>query len=378
MTTQAPDLSIAIVTYNSEPFIAECLETVLAEQLSIEVFVVDNNSRDRSTEIVRHEFPEVKLIENTENYGFAKANNQALRQAKGRYILLLNPDIVLHEGCLETMVRYLERNADVGAVAPRAFVDRECRLEICVDKPPTLWDALCRFTFLGRMVPKSVWLRKVWEIDWQFFKTIPNNIFVAPGLGGAYFMTRRELVEEFGYLDERFFLDYEDTDWSMLIRKKGLDMHILPDASLVHFFGQSKKGVKLNTDDLIASNRSLILYLEKHYGSHLAKLFIHALKATARLRRWKNRKPAGISGQLEKAEKTVLKLEWEDAGPGYLLEFSNDSHFLDKVAVRTEKSEFEIALYLRETFFRGRFFWRVYLENDDEKQIPLARGEFGR
>jgi hypothetical protein len=243
----------------------------LAEKPAAEVVVVDNASTDGSARLVENEFPWVKLMRNRQNLGFAKANNRAIRQSSGRYILLLNPDTILSPRSLEIMVRYMDKY-------PRVAVST-CRVELPggeIDPPshrgfPTPWRALCHFAGLGKIFPRSRLFN-----GYYLGHLNPETIHEIDSPMGAFYLVRREAVEEVGLLDEDYFWYGEDLDWSYRFKEAGWKITYVPHVKILHYHGAAS-GVKetsrhLSTADrqtrrLAAreSVRAMKLFYQKHY-----------------------------------------------------------------------------------------------------------------
>lgn len=372
------DLSVVIVTYDSADFIEDCLASVFAEvtdDFALEVFVIDNNSGDGSADIVARDFPRVTLIRNDENRGFAAANNQGLKQSQGRNVILLNPDTWVFPGALRAMSRCLDEHPEVGAVGPRAWVDKERTLEICIIKPLTVESALAQLTPLGRLWPMRKLTQGIWESDWEFFERRDKPLSVT-GIGGAYFMTRRTLAESFGWLDERFFLGYEDDDWSRLVLAAGKWIEVLPDAEIVHYFGQSKRKHLLQTDPLFHWQQGLLTLLRKHEPAWKVNAFVALMTALGGLQQVRNwtQKPAQLPPKLISRDTLTIKWERSERGP-YLFEFSNTSRFIDKWAKICDEPSLVLSKDVLAKILPGVYHWRVTQIGAGPARTILASGE---
>ena len=256
------DLSVVIVNYNVKHFAEQCLRSVIAAQgdISVEIFVVDNASSDNSLEYLRPLFPSVTFIANTENLGFARANNPALRLACGRYLMILNPDTLVGEGALKALIDYMDSHPRAGAAGPK-FLNRYGQFDKSSKRGlPTPWVAFCRISGLSALFPRSPLFSRydLLYIDEDVSTTVDV-------LGGACMIVRREAFEQVGGLDETFFMFGEDIDWSYRIKLAGWEVHYAPVAKIVHFKGESTR--RSGIDRERAFYGAMHLFLEKHFRS---------------------------------------------------------------------------------------------------------------
>jgi len=272
--TDIPDLTIIIVNWNVKELLQNCLKSVYAQTkgTSFEIFVVDNASSDGSVETVEKEFPQVRLIKNRENVGFAKANNQAIRESKGRYLMLLNPDTIVVGDALDTMVLFMDKHRDTGAVGPRILNPDKTVQLTCGRYSPTLLTELWDFTKLSSVFPESRIFGKSLMGFWPHNDTREVEL-----LSGACMMVRKETIEQTGLMDEHFFLFAEETDWCYRIRKNGWKIYLNADAEIVHLSQQSVKRSSINT--ALESCKSMYRFFMKHHGrlsalSYRAMVFI--------------------------------------------------------------------------------------------------------
>jgi len=229
------DLSIIIISWNVKEKLKENLAALLksAGGLSYEIFVVDNASADETAEMVRHDFPEVKLIVNKKNLGFAKANNQALKQATGRYVLLLNPDMKVFPDTLSKMLNWLDANHQA-AVAGCKLVNEHGEIIKQVRCFPTLADQLAIVLKLPHLFPEV--LNNYLRNDFNYEKSAAVD-----SIRGGFFMIRREIIEKIGLLDERFFLWFEEVDYCQRVKRAGLEVWYTNSAKCLDYIGQSFK-----------------------------------------------------------------------------------------------------------------------------------------
>ncbi len=233
------DLSIIIVAWNVRDLVLDCLASIRDARLAIsnEVLVVDNGSHDGTVEAVRRQFSETHVIALPENVGFAAGNNQGLLKMNGRYAVLLNSDTIVLRGGLERCVGYLDAHPDVGVVGPQ-LLNPDRTKQNCIHNTPSLVSevvsqSLLRRLFPGRYPSKRVEYREPIEVD---------------AVLGACLFVRRDVVQEVGPIDEAYFFFLEETDWCHQIRERGWKVVHLPDAQVIHLYGEStKKKVPLQT-----------------------------------------------------------------------------------------------------------------------------------
>lgn len=266
-------LSIIIVNYNVKFYLEQCLESVrrASRGLQVEVFVVDNLSTDGSVEYLRGRFPEVTFIANQENVGFARANNQAIRLSKGRYVLLLNPDTIVGEETLARCVEFMEEHPEAGGVgvymlnADGTFAPESRR------GLPTPFVAFCKMTGLGKLFPKS----RLFGRYYMGYLDV-NEVNAIEVMSGAYTMLRREALDKVGLLDEDFFMYGEDIDLSYRVLKGGYKNYFVP-VRMLHYKGEST--VKSSYRYAYVFYQAMRLFFRKHYGhySFLISLPINAV-----------------------------------------------------------------------------------------------------
>ena len=254
-----PDLSVVIVSWNTQSMLRDCLESLFESgtQSTLEVFVVDNGSTDGSPEMVEAEFPTVALIRNSDNRGFAAANNQALRVAKGRHLLLLNSDTLVHPGVIDASVDYLDRNPMVGVMGCRVL-NADGTVQATCSQFPTLSNLVLLTTGLFKVSGFSAAKRYRMD-DWQ--RDDERDVDV---VSGCYLMTRREATEAVGLLDEDFFFFGEETDWCRRFLAHGYAVRFAPVGTITHFGGGSSKSLN-SKRDLMLSEATVRLH-RKHGG----------------------------------------------------------------------------------------------------------------
>ena len=262
------DLSIVIVNYNVSFFLAQCLDAVLkaSENLMVEVFVVDNNSEDDSCEMVKNHFKWVKLIENKTNVGFSKANNQAINEASGKYILLLNPDTVIKEDTLDKCFRFMENHSEAGALGVKMIDGKGHFLPESKRSLPTPSVAFYKIFGLSSLFPKS---KKFGKYHLSFLDKNENHQIEI--LSGAFMFMRNETLSKTGLLDETYFMYGEDIDLSYRIIKAGYKNYYLADTSIIHYKGESTKKGSLNY--VFVFYRAMIIFAKNHFTKQSANLY---------------------------------------------------------------------------------------------------------
>lgn len=233
------DVSVCIVSWNTAELLSDCLESIYrgTHLENYEIIVVDNASDDCSASMIEAEHPDVILLKNSCNLGFAKANNQAMSVCSGRYVLLLNSDTVIREGAIDGMVEFMENTPRAGACGPKLLY------------ADGTWQ-----TSYGTF--PSIYTDFVNQIRFNFYpfsKALPNRpasvdrylgkrgVIPVDSLSGACMMVRREVVKQIGGLEERFFLFSEEFDWCLRMMKAGWERYYVPNVEVVHLVGQSRK-----------------------------------------------------------------------------------------------------------------------------------------
>lgn len=253
------DLSVIIVNWNSKDFLRECLRSIIASQCrySYQVFVVDNGSTDGSVEMVKKFFPMVMIEENASNVGFVKANNQIMKRVDSSYFLLLNPDTIVHPNAFDTMVAFLNNSPDAGAVGP-AILNADSTPQRTGTKFPNNWNLFVEALLLDRLFPKTRLFGSHKELYIDF-----NVLREVDYVQGSCVMLRSSLLQSIGYLDERFFMYFEETDLCFRIKRAGWKIWFLPKASIIHFGGDAT--AHYDERRLIHYHNSLVQFYSKHY-----------------------------------------------------------------------------------------------------------------
>lgn len=260
------DLSIVIVNWNTVDYLKGCLVSIYEniKGISFEIIVVDNASSDGSSEMLRNNFPQVKLIANEENVGFAKANNQAIKESKGKYILLLNPDTLVSSGSINEMVDFMEANLKTAVSGPSLInEDRTPQRSAWMDFP-TLGAFFVSYFYLYKL--PRLWFVKKYELPEDVYK--PTEV---AHVSGACMMLRRVALEDVGLLDEQFYMYLEETDLCYRMRQRGWKTYFLPRAQILHYGRKSteKNFFKMTQE----GTKSYCVFFRKHFKNPI-KIFI--------------------------------------------------------------------------------------------------------
>lgn len=274
------DLSVVIVNYNVRDFLSQALLSIIraSGDLEVEIFVVDNNSIDNSVAMVRKSFPEVRLIANTENVGFGTANNQAIREARGRHILIINPDTIVQEDTLRTMVAFMDNNQTCGALGcqilnPDGSFAPESRRSF-----PTPEIAFYRMTGLGRLFPRS---KRFGRYNLTFLSKDEESEVDA--LSGSCMMLRKNALvgtdekPGSGLFDEDFFMYGEDLDLCYRIKHAGWQVWYTPRTQIIHYKGESTKKGEIRYVKLFYG--AMLLFIEKHLELRHSTVLTFLLRA---------------------------------------------------------------------------------------------------
>ena len=255
-------LSVVIVNYNVRYYLEQCLLSVEKALTGVcgEVFVVDNHSTDGSIPYLKSKFPWVRYIENQENLGFSRANNQALREARGEYVLLLNPDTFIGERTLRECIDFMDKNPQagmcgVGMLKVDGSFAPESRRGI-----PTPFVAFCKMTGLGTLFPKS-------RLFGRYYMQYLNKYSINPIeiVSGAFMFIRKDALDKVGLLDETFFMYGEDIDLSYRVLQAGYKNYYLP-TQILHYKGESTKKNSLRYVN--AFHKAMIIFFRKHFAHY--------------------------------------------------------------------------------------------------------------
>jgi len=277
------DVSIIIVSCNTKKYLIDCLNSAIESpcRYMSEIIVVDNASTDGSCEAVASQFPQVTLIKNKENLGFAKANNIGIRQCQGRYVCLVNSDVIVLPSCVEKLVEYMDKNPNVGMTGPR-ILNPDRTLQVSCRHFPSIWNNLCQTLCLHYLFPKSRFLSEPFMTYWAH-----DTIQKVDAVGGMFCMVSRQALDKAGLLDEDFFIYAEDLDWCKRFDTQNYDIMFFPEAQAIHFGGKSSSNAPIRF--YIEMQKADLQYWTKHYGKFMATVYKmivllrHILRAVARM-----------------------------------------------------------------------------------------------
>ncbi len=273
------DISIVIVNWNTKDLLIDCLRSLNEQKGNFqkEVIVVDNGSIDGSQRAVRKTFPEVKIIENNANLGFAKANNIGMKASTGRYLCLVNSDVKVLDGCLCRLMHHMDQDTSIGIIGPKILWP-DMSLQDSCRKFPSLWNNVCEFLHFNRLFPKSDFFSGE---HMMFFDHM--SIRNVEGLVGCFLMIRRNALEIIGLFDEQFFIYSEETDLCKRFFEKSWKIIFFPDARAIHYgrISSSRDTLRFSFEQL----KSKIQYWNKHHGRLTVTiiLFIYVVYYTLRL-----------------------------------------------------------------------------------------------
>lgn len=256
------DISICITNYNAREFLRDCLRSIYGtvDTLSFEIIVVDNHSGDGAPEMLRDEFPNVHLLTNDENTGFTRPYNQAMRLAKGRYVVILNPDTLVLPNAIAELAVFLDSHPEVGIVGPKVLNRDRTLQKQCRRSEARPWDAFCYFSGLSRLFPHDK------RFSGYLMTYLSEDLtHEAEAVSGSCMMIRHKVIDQIGYLDELFFAYQEDTDYCRRARLAGWKVFYDPSAQIIHYGGEGGSNVQ-PFRSIIEWHRSYYLYYRKHFA----------------------------------------------------------------------------------------------------------------
>jgi GT2 family glycosyltransferase len=273
------ELSIVIVNYNVKYFLEQCLISVYkaGRGIDMEVFVVDNASADGSCQMVKQRFPDVKLIENTENLGFSVANNQAIRKTAGKFVLLLNPDTVVEEDTFSKCINFMNLHPTAGSLTVKMIDGKGRYLPESKRGLPSPMVSFYKIFGLTKLFPRSKTFARYYLGHLDENKT--HKIEILPG---AFMFIRREVLGKIGLLDESFFMYGEDIDLSYRILKANYDNYYYPETRIIHYKGESTKKGSINY--VLLFYKAMILFAQKHFTQKKAHLYMGVIFLAVYLR----------------------------------------------------------------------------------------------
>jgi hypothetical protein len=261
-------VSVCIVTYKAKDLLRECLQSLIENtDLVFEVIVVDNGSKDGVQDMLRSEFPHVRFIENPTNLGYTRPMNQALQLGQGSYLLQLNPDTLILENALDRLVEFMEGHLEIGICGPKVL-NRDLTLQkSCRRGEPTPGAVIAYFLGLSRRFPGSERFG-----GYQLNYLGEDETHPVAGVAGSCMLIRREVIQQIGYLDERYFAYQEDADFCRRAREKGWQVYYYPRAQIIHYGGQGGSGVEPYRS-ILAWHKAYFQYYRKYLAKDYFFLF---------------------------------------------------------------------------------------------------------
>jgi GT2 family glycosyltransferase len=259
----APDVSVCIVSWNVKELLRDCLKSLKAQagDVRYETIVVDNLSNDGSADMVRQEFPWVKLVEPGENLGFGRANNLAFRHSTARWVLLLNPDTVVLDRAIEKLVKFADQHPEAAAVGGRTLkADGRSLERSCCWGSPGMWPLICKAFGLHLIFKNSPIFNREAMDYWQ-----RDSVREVGVITGCCLMIRRDVYQRTGGFDNHFFMYAEETDLCWRMSREHGKLLFCPDAQIIHLVGESAK--KASSNRLFHINRALLKLFRKHQGT---------------------------------------------------------------------------------------------------------------
>ena len=262
------DVSIIIVNWNTRKLLLECIDSIIEQttEVTYEIIVVDNASSDDSVLSLKERFHQVRIIENKENLGFSKANNQGIALSTGRNICLVNSDVVILENSIDKLVRHLDENKTIGLIVPMT-VDRNYKIRENVRRFPNLWNIFCESFFLHRLFKKSTFFHG---------RAIPTSkystLYEVESVSGCFMIVRRSAMNNVGLLDEDFFFYTEDVDWCKRFFDAGWKIVYLSDVKSIHLGGESSTVSPAKYQ--IIKEKSDLTYWKKHFPETTVSVYV--------------------------------------------------------------------------------------------------------
>lgn len=253
-------LSIIIVNFNTYKFIKNCLDLLYKSDLKdadYEIIVVDNASSDNSVSLLHKNYPQVRLIANKKNKGFASANNQGIKKAKGKFILLLNPDTLVEKKTISEILKFMEEREDIGVSTCKVVLTSGEIDDACHRGFPTPGNALCLFLGLSSLFPKSKFFNG-YHLGYQDM----DKIHEIDSCAGAFMMVRKRAGDRLGWFDEDYFWYGEDLDFCFRAKKEGWKIMYIPYVKVIHYKGVSS-GIKKHSEDISSADKEIQMMATK-------------------------------------------------------------------------------------------------------------------
>lgn len=260
-------VSYVIVSWNAKEYLKDCIYTILlaSQSFEYEIIVVDNASTDGSSKMIQNKFPQVELICNNENAGFSKANNQGIEIARGRYICLVNSDVLILPGAIQYLLDEMEQNPKIGIIGPKVL-NSDLSLQHSCRNLPTIKSAFFRALKLDTTFPHSRLFGQYQLTHWNYNRT--RNVAI---LSGCFWLIRRSALDQVGTLDTRFYIYGEDMDLCKRFTSMGWEIIFNPGAQIIHYGGASSANAPVRF--WIEMQRADLKYWLKHHGRFQAYVY---------------------------------------------------------------------------------------------------------
>lgn len=254
------EVSVVVVNWNTQDILCDCLRSIYEQggEIDLEVIVIDNASTDGSVEMLKKDFPQVTLIENSKNRGFAAANNQGIDISKGRYVLLLNSDTVVLDDAIAKTAAFADSHPEAAVVGCRVLNPDRTLQPTCFMFPSIL-NMLLSSTYLYKLFPKSKFFGRERMTWWN-----RNDIREVDVVTGCFMLVRQDVIKKVGSMDEQFFMYGEETDWCYRFKQAGWKILFTPFAEIIHLGGQSAK--KKAVTMIVQIRKSILQFMKKHHG----------------------------------------------------------------------------------------------------------------
>ncbi len=269
MSAKNIDISICIVTFRARDYLQACLNSIYetTQKAFFEIIVVDNASEDGSITMIRNEFPDIQVIQNQSNEGFTRPTNQAMRVAQGRYILQLNPDTLIHPHALDLLIEFLDTHPEVGIAGPKVLNEDGTLQKPCRRSEARPWDVFTYFVGLANRFPHN----KRFSGYYMGYMD-ENKTHEVHGVAGSCMLIRSEVIQQIGYLDERYFAYQEDADYCLQARRAGWKVYYYPKAQVTHFGGKGGSRIQPYRS-IMAWHKSYYLYYRKNFAEEYPLVF---------------------------------------------------------------------------------------------------------
>jgi len=276
------DVSIIIVSWNTRQITCNCIDSIYDQtnNLDFEIIIIDNASVDDSVVTIKRDYPEVILIENKENRGFATANNQGIEISQGRYILLLNSDTIILDNAIAKTVEFADKHPKAAVVGCKAL-NPDMILQPTCFMFPSLLNMVLSTTYMYKLFPRNRFFGRERMSWWD-----RNDVRELDVVTGCFMLVREKAIEEIGLMDEHFFMYGEETDWCYRFKKADWKMLFTPDAEIIHLGGRST--AQISEKMLIELRLSILKFIKKHHGwlKHKVACFLTIMFFAIRIPVW--------------------------------------------------------------------------------------------